>query len=165
MTGTDPHHAIGRLHFARGPGELRIWSAAQPPWSALHDCPVEVNILLEGTDDIGPADPALIGEILGRLDHYIGTALRFVRGALAADPAFFGLTPAESEPFRDLPVSEFPLDTPQLNFYAGEWHLRFAGGRLPVCDPYGLAVVFIGQRPLRVEDLSDATEEPERRHP
>ncbi|MEU3573790.1 hypothetical protein AB0E96_36030 [Kitasatospora sp. NPDC036755] len=148
---------IGRLVLGRGPDGLRVWSVEQAPWSALYGAPVEAAILLDGTDDVDQADLALVGEVLGRIDHYLETGLRFVREALAADPAFFGLTAARSEPYLGLPVTDFPLDHPRLDFHVDEWHLRFAEGRLPICDPYGLAVVFDGQRPLRVEDLSDAT--------
>ncbi|MFJ2781868.1 hypothetical protein [Kitasatospora sp. NPDC087315] len=157
MSSNVFRRGIGRLLFDRGPDELRVWSVAQVPRSTLYGAPVEANILLEGTDDIDQADLLLVGEVLGRLDHYLETGLRFVREALEADPAFFGLTEAESESYRGLPVADFPLDSPQLNFYIDEWHLRFAEGRMPICDPYGLVIVFNGQRPLKVEDLSDAT--------
>ncbi|MET8542530.1 hypothetical protein ABZW03_18015 [Kitasatospora sp. NPDC004799] len=151
------HPGIGRLLPGRGPDGLRLWSVAQAPRSALYGAPVEATILLEGTDDLDRADLALVGEVLGAIDRYLAAGLRFVREALAADPAFFGLTEAESEPYLGLPETDFPLDSPQLNFHLDEWHLHFAQGRLPICDPYGLAVVFDGQRPVRVEDLSDAT--------
>ncbi|MFD0410334.1 hypothetical protein [Kitasatospora sp. NPDC127116] len=148
---------IGQLLPDQGPDGLRVWSVARAPRSALYGAPVEATVLLEGTDDLDRADLPLVGEVLGRVDHYIGTGIRFVREQVEADPAFFGLTEAQARPYRGLPVADFPLDCPQLNFYLDEWHLRFAEGRLPICDPYGLAVVFDGQRPVRVEDLSDAT--------
>ncbi|MER8232842.1 hypothetical protein [Streptomyces sp. NPDC094049] len=121
----------------------------QVPESALYGGLVEVNILLEGADDIGEAYLGLVGEVVGRLDHYLETGLRLVREELEADPEFFGLTEAESESYRSVPVADFPVDSPQLNFYADEWHLRFTEGRLPACDPYGLVIAFKGQRPLR----------------
>ncbi|MFE6056753.1 hypothetical protein ACFQ6N_38960 [Kitasatospora sp. NPDC056446] len=149
---------IGWLHLDRGPDGLSVWSVAEAPRSALYEAAVEVNILLEGSDDIDRADLTLVGEVMGRIDHYLETGLRFVGEAVEADPAFFGLTEPEAESYRGLPATDVPLDSPQLNFYADEWHLRFAEGRLPICDPYGLAVVFHGQRPLRIDDLSDATD-------
>ncbi|MGV9263290.1 hypothetical protein ACWDRR_01340 [Kitasatospora sp. NPDC003701] len=30
------------------------------------------------------------------------------------------------------------------------------GGRLPICDPHVLAIVFDGRRPVRVQDLGEA---------
>ncbi|MGW2871818.1 hypothetical protein [Kitasatospora sp. NPDC001225] len=150
-------NGIGRLLPSRGPDGLRVWSIDQAPRSTLYGAPVEATILLEDTDDLDRADLPLVAEVLGRIDHYLETALHFVREAVAADPALFGLTEAESQPYLRLPAADFPLDSPQLNFYLDEWHLHFAEGRLPICDPYGLAVVFDGQQPLRVEDLSDAS--------
>ncbi|MEU1290101.1 hypothetical protein [Kitasatospora sp. NPDC005856] len=148
---------IGRLLLDRGPDGLRVWSVARTPRSALYGTPVEANILLEGTDDLDRADLPLVCEVLGRVDHYIETGIRFVREELQADPAFFGLTEEQSRPYLGLPAEDFPLDSPQLNFHLDEWHLRFAEGRLPICEPYGLSVVFDGRRPVRVEDLSEAT--------
>jgi hypothetical protein len=156
VSSTVFRSGIGRLRLERGPGDLRVWSVEQVPESALYGGLVEINLLLEGTDDIDAADLVLVGEVLGRLDHYLETGLRFVREALEADPEFFGLTEADTQSYRSVPDADFPLDAPQLNFYADEWHLRFAEGRLPICDPYGLVIVFNGQRPLRVEDVSDA---------
>ncbi|MFJ9695447.1 hypothetical protein [Kitasatospora sp. NPDC101183] len=149
MSSYDFRSGIGRLLLVPGPDGTTVRTVAEPPVSALFGAPVETNILLDAADDLDRADLPLIASVLGCLDQHLEAGLDFVRAALAADPAFFGLATA--------PAS-VELDSPQLNFYADdEWHLRFAEGNLPICDPYGLAVVFHGQRPMRVEDLSDAT--------
>ncbi|RGC67178.1 hypothetical protein C5N14_19920 [Micromonospora sp. MW-13] len=158
MTSTVSRPGIGPLIFDRGPGALRVWAAQRPPHSSLYSEPVEVNILLDGTDDLDRADLPLIVEVLGRVDHYLEAGLRFVHRTLLSDPALFGLTEAELDSYRDFRVEEFPLASPELNFYLDEWHIRFADGRLPICHPYGLAVTFHRWTPVRVDDLSDSEE-------
>ncbi|MFJ5117993.1 hypothetical protein [Kitasatospora sp. NPDC088548] len=50
------------------------------------------------------------------------------------------------------------LDAPEVDVHTDGWLLRFAEGGLPLCEPYGVGVVFEGLRPVRVEDLSEAEE-------
>lgn len=146
---------IGRLTPRPAPAGLRMWTVDHPPTSALYDAPVDAQILLEHSDDLDRADLALIAEVLAGVDGILVAALRFVREALRGDPAFFGLTAAEAAPLLDGEVSGIPLESPQFVFHDDSWLLRFEG-RLPVCDPYGLAVLFEGTRPVGLEDLSRA---------
>lgn len=145
---------IGPLEYSRGPAGLRLWSLEQPPHSALYDDLVVADILLDGTDDLDRADLALVAEVLGGIDVHLEAALRFVHQALLDDPSFFGLAEADLGPYREGRAVDLPLGAPHLTFNAAgeEWLLRFAEGRLPVCEPYGLIVSFDGLRPVRVED-------------
>ncbi|MFE2728701.1 hypothetical protein [Kitasatospora sp. NPDC059327] len=152
------HPGIGALLTVPGPDGLRILTPELPPVSSRYGAPVEVAILLERGDDLDRVDLALVAEVLGRVDHYLTLGLGFVRGAMEADPGFFGLTAAELARHRGPGPADVPLEAPQLTFYVDTWHLRFAEGRLPICAPYGLAIVFDGHRPVRVEDLSEATD-------
>ncbi|MFJ9951290.1 hypothetical protein [Kitasatospora sp. NPDC091207] len=152
------HPGIGALLLVPGPDGLRVWTPEHPPAGSRYGAPVEANILLEHGDDLDQVDLALVAEVLGRVDHYLTLGLGFVRGALEDDPGFFGLTAAELGRYRGPGPADVPLEEPQLNFYVDAWHLRFAEGRLPICDPYGLAVVFDGHRPVRIEDLSEAAD-------
>ena len=34
-----------------------------------------------------------------------------------------------------------------------QWLLRFAEGALDICEPFGIGVIFEGERPLRMENL------------
>jgi len=99
----------------------------------------------------GPEGLSLLASVAADVDDHIGRALAFVHERLLAEPDFFGLTS------WDLTVDDLPLDTPQLNFYVGdEWILHFQRGGLPICEPYGLAVVFEGHDPVRIDDLTDS---------
>jgi len=146
---------IGPFTAQPGPEGESIWSPPAAISSSLFDDPVEVNVLLpEGRS----ADSALIATVLGDMDHYLLVGLRFLHTELIADPASFGSTPAGVRRFERFDPTTFPVDRPQLNFYDGiEWLLRFAEGGLPICEPYGVAVVFVNHEPVRVEDLRDST--------
>ena len=55
----------------------------------------------------------------------------------------------------DVPVCDLPFELPQCTFYARDtqWLMRFAEGALDICEPFGIGVIFEGERPLRVENL------------
>ncbi|MFC8385984.1 hypothetical protein [Nocardia sp. NPDC057272] len=146
---------IGPFTAQPGPEDESTWSPQAAISSSLFDDPVEVNVVLpEGRS----ADSALIATVLGDLDHYLLLGLRFLHTGLIADPASFGSTPADMHLLERFDPTTFPVDRPQLNFYDGtEWLLRFAEGGLPICEPYGVAVIFVNQEPVRVEDLRDST--------
>lgn len=145
---------IGPLTAQPGPEGETLWSPLAAISSSLFDDPLEVNVLLaEGRS----ADSTLIATVLGNPDHYLLLALRFLHTELITDPTSLGSTPAEVRRFERFDPTTFPVDRPQLNFYDGtEWLLRFTDGGLPICEPYGVAVVFENHEPVRVEDLRDA---------
>lgn len=133
-----------------------LWQPTPLPHSALLDQPVEVNLLLEDDAPLTALDLDLVARVVREVDTYVAAALEHLHAHLAADPAFYGLTPGAAADLVARPAADLPLERAQANFYADEWHLRFAEGDLPLCDPYGVSVVFAGTRPVRVEDLSDA---------
>jgi hypothetical protein len=144
---------VGPFILKSGPEGLSHWRLARPLPSHVYPPSVAVNVLLEGPEDLSDVDVALLALVAADVDDHIGRALAFVHERLLADPGFFGLTSSES--FRSM--DDVPLDTPQLNFYVGdEWILHFQRGGLPICEPYGLAVVFEGHDPVRIDDLTDS---------
>ncbi|GAA4071814.1 hypothetical protein [Actinomadura miaoliensis] len=147
---------IGKLICERGPGAVRLWGVERPADSSLYGMPVQATIVLEGSEELDQADLPLVAEVLGDVDRYLEAGLRFMHGTLVGDPAFFGLAEADIDPYRELRATDLPVDSPQLNFYVDEWHIRFAEGRFPICHPYGIAVAFEQRTPIRVDDLSDA---------
>jgi len=144
---------IGSFILESGPSGPALWSLARPVASALYAEPVPVNVVLESTESPDDVDLALVTAVLSSLDDHIGRALTFVHGRLLVDPSSFGLTSAS--PY--VTVDDVPVDLPQVNFYVGdEWILHFQRGRLPICEPYGMGVVFSRHNPVRIDDLTDA---------
>lgn len=146
----------GLVPVAEGPGGLRVWGVAEPPRSGLYGAPVEVNVLLEAGEEPERLDLSLLGEVVADVDRFVGAALGLVRRVLAAEPEVLGLTAEEAGRHLAGSDAELPLGAPQIDFHLDGWQLRFTEGALPVCDPYGAAVVFDGLRPVRFEDLRDA---------
>ncbi|MFB7476957.1 hypothetical protein [Kitasatospora sp. NPDC056184] len=128
--------SVGPLvRVCEGPGGLTVWGVAEPErWA------VGVNVMLEAGEDVGAVDPGLLGEVLADSERLVAEARRFACAAL-------GVTEEQAG-----------LDAPEVNVYTDGWMLRFAEGDLPLCEPYGVGVVFEGLRPVRLEDLSGAEE-------
>ncbi|SEM02583.1 hypothetical protein SAMN05444583_12023 [Rhodococcus maanshanensis] len=149
---------VGLFTAEPGPDGQSAWSPQKSVFSALFAAPVEVNVLLA---DGQSADLDLIAEVLGDVDSFLLTGLHFLHSALTADPETFGLDPTDAAKLQPFDPTAFPVDMPQLNFYAEadtEWLMRFAQGLLPICEPYGVAVAFAGSEPARVEDLSESAQ-------
>ncbi|MEV0679782.1 hypothetical protein AB0I60_24975 [Actinosynnema sp. NPDC050436] len=152
MTATVP--GIGPLHHEHGPDGLSMWTVLEPPHSALYDAPVDAHVLVEGSDRLDGVDLDLVAAVLADVDAHVEAALRFAHAALLEDPAFFGWQ--DAGPHRTFDAAAFPLGDPQLNFYPDGWLMRFAEGGFPICEPYGLAVVFDRHAPVGVESLADS---------
>ncbi|MET9351151.1 hypothetical protein [Streptomyces termitum] len=121
------------MRVADGPGGLSVWGVAEPErWG------VEVHVLLEAGEDVGAVDLGLLGEVLARLDDVVAEARRFVGAELG------------------VPEERVAVEAPEVDVYADGWMLRFTKGDLPICEPYGVGVVFEGLRPVRLEDLREA---------
>jgi hypothetical protein len=105
-------------------------------------------VLLEHSDTLYDADLSLLTEILDDIDGYLHKATAYVRTRVAEDPAFFGLTEQREPNLREAEIGV--VDT--------GWYVRFAQGDLPICDPYGLLVDFVGREPTGVQDISDPEE-------
>jgi hypothetical protein len=155
MVTTVSRPGIGSMTLEPGPEGSSVWTLARPGYSALYKELVAVSVVLEDADDLDGVDWDLVAEVRDNPDRYLEAALRFVHGEVLADPAGFGLTVDDLDPYRrEFDVERFPLDLPRMTFYADhEWVLHFQGGRLPVCDPYGLIVMFDRHRPARLEGI------------
>jgi hypothetical protein len=155
-TETTSRPGVGDLVLERGPGELRVWHVAAPP-ASRSGARVDVDLVLDGDEDLDAVDLSLVAEVLGDVDAVLGAALEFVHESVQDHPDFFGVAGEDLAALRDAPAAELPLREPRLVFYAGdEWLVVFTEGELPVCDPYGLGVAFDRRRPVRVEDLNEA---------
>jgi hypothetical protein len=93
---------------------------------------------------------------LGAVQLHLDAALALLADRLASDPAFFGASIEQAARCLALGPAGLPFGRPELTFYDHEsWLMRFTEGRLPVCDPFGIGVVFQGQQPRSIEDLSE----------
>ena len=127
-----------------------IWYAEAKLESAIFG---QVAFCLVSTDRAGANDETtlLAGRIASDIDQHIKEALAFLKDELRR-----GRFLSEDElSLLDVPVCNLPFSSPQCTFYAGDkqWLMRFAGGELDICEPYGIGVIFEGEKPLRLENL------------
>ena len=98
----------------------------------------------------------LAERIASNIDRYVKEALVFLKDELRR-----GRFLSKDElKLLDVPVCELPFSSPQCTFYAGDkqWLMRFAEGELDICEPYGIGVIFEGERPLCLENLELSSE-------
>ena len=113
----------------------------------------QVLFCLVSTDGAGADDETtLLAERIAKdIDQHIKEALVFLKDELRR-----GRFLSKDElSLLDVPVFELPFSSPQCTFYAGDkqWLMRFAEGALDICEPYGIGVIFEGERPLCLENL------------
>ena len=113
----------------------------------------QVPFCLVSTDgaDVDNETILLVQSIGQDINWYIKEALTFLqdelrRGCLLSKDELRAL---------DVPVCDLPFESPQCTFYAQDrqWLMRFAEGALDICEPFGIGVVFEGEKPLRLENL------------
>ena len=114
----------------------------------------EVPFCLVSADaaDVVDDETILLAQRIARdIDRYVKDALVFLRDELRRE---YRLSEDELR-LLDVPVCDLPFELPQCTFYARDtqWLLRFAEGALDICEPFGIGVIFEGERPLRLENL------------
>ena len=98
----------------------------------------------------------LAERIAKNIDQHIKEALVFLKDELGRG---YSLSDDELS-LLDVPVCELPFSSPQCTFYTRnkQWLMRFAGGELDICEPYGIGVIFECEKPLRLENLELSSE-------
>ena len=101
--------------------------------------------------DVDDETILLVQRIAQDIDRYIKDALTFLREKLKQKC----LLNKDELRALDVPVCDLPLSSPQCTFYAHDkqWLMRFADGALDICEPFGIGVIFEGEKPLRLENL------------
>ena len=118
----------------------------------------QVAFCLVSTDraDVDDETTLLAERIASDIDRYVKEALTFLKDELRR-----GRFLSKDElSLLDVPVCELPFSAPQCTFYARDkqWLMRFAEGELDICEPYGVGVIFEGEKPLRLENLELSSE-------
>ena len=132
-----------------------IWYAEVKLKSAIFG---QVPFCLVSTDGAGADDETtlLAERIASDIDRYVKEALAFLKDELRR-----GCFLSEDElKLLDLPVCKLPFSSPQCTFYARDkqWLMRFAEGALDICEPFGIGVIFEGEKPLCLENLELSSE-------
>ena len=127
-----------------------IWYAEMKLMSEIFG---QVTFCLVSTDmaDVDDETTLLVERIASDIDRYVKEALIFLKDELRR-----GCFLSEDElNLLDVPVFNLPFSSPQCTFYARDkqWLMRFAEGALDICEPYGVGVIFEGQKPLCLENL------------
>ena len=118
----------------------------------------QVPFCLVSTDGAEADDETtlLAERIVGDIDRYVKEALVFLK-----DEFRRGCFLSKDElSLLDVPICNLPFSSPQCTFYARDrqWLMRFAKGELDICEPYGIGVIFEGEKPLRLENLELSSE-------
>lgn len=113
----------------------------------------QVTFCLVSTDGAEADDETtlLVERIARDIDRHIKEALIFLKDELRRG-RFLN---KDEIKLLDVPVCELPFSSPQCTYYARDkqWLMRFADGELDICEPYGIGVIFEGEKPLRLENL------------
>ena len=132
-----------------------IWYAEMKLESAIFG---QVVFYLVSADraDVDNETILLAEKIAQDIDRHIKEALAFLKDELRQ-----GCFLSKDEiKLLDAPVCELPFSSPQCTFYAHDkqWLMRFAEGELGICEPYGIGVIFEGEKPLCLENLELSSE-------
>ena len=132
-----------------------IWYAETGLKSEIFE---QVAFCLVSTDraDVDDETTLLAERIASDIDRYVKEALVFLKDELRR-----GRFLSEDElKLLDTPVCKLPFSSPQCTFYTRDkqWLMRFAEGELDICEPYGIGVIFEGEKPLCLENLELSSE-------
>ncbi|WP_148814959.1 hypothetical protein [Campylobacter concisus] len=118
----------------------------------------QVTFCLVSTDgaDVDDETILLAERNASDIDRHIKEALIFLKDELRRG-RFLSKDELSS---LDVPVCDLPFSSPQCTFYAHDkqWLMRFAEGALDICEPYGIGVIFEGEKPLCLENLELSSE-------
>ena len=113
----------------------------------------QVEFCLVSTDgaDVDDETTLLAERIASDIDRYIKESLAFLKDELGREHCLS----KDELSLLDVPVCDLPFSSPQCTFYAcdKQWLMRFAEGELDICEPYGIGVIFEGEKPLCLENL------------
>ena len=113
----------------------------------------QVAFCLVSTDmaDVDDETALLAERIAKDIDQHIKEALVFLKDELRRG-CFLNMDELK---LLDVPVCDLPFSSPQCTFYARDkqWLMRFAEGELDICEPYGIGVIFEGEKLLCLENL------------
>ena len=127
-----------------------IWYAEAKLESAIFG---QVAFCLVSTDgaDVDDETILLAERIASDIDRYVKEALIFLKDELRRGR----FLSRDELKLLDVSVCELPFSSPQCTFYAHDkqWLMRFADGALDICEPFGIGVIFEGEKPLRLENL------------
>lgn len=107
--------------------------------------------LVSTSADVDKKSILLAEQIAQDIDQHIKEALAFLKDELRR-----GCFLSQNElKLLDMPVCDLPFSSPQCTFYSHDkqWLMRFAEGALDICEPFGIGVIFEGEKPLRLENL------------
>ena len=118
----------------------------------------QVEFCLVSTDgaDVDDETTLLAERIASDIDRYIKESLAFLKDELRR-----GRFLSKDEiKLLDVSVCDLPFSSPQCTFYTRDkqWLMRFAEGELDICEPYGIGVIFEGEKPLCLENLELSSE-------
>ncbi|WP_148822080.1 hypothetical protein [Campylobacter concisus] len=101
--------------------------------------------------DVDDETILLVQRIAQDIDRHIKDALTFLQDELKQKC----LLSKDELKLLDVPVCDLPFSSPQCTFYVRDkqWLMRFAEGALDICEPFGIGVIFEGEKPLRLENL------------
>jgi hypothetical protein len=112
----------------------------------------QVSLVIEPAAVPDSAVLELAADVSVRFGEFARVAADYLRDGLrdprhGLDGVELGLLDAEEAPFGE----------PEAVVWAdGTWMLRFAESRLDIADPFGIGVLFTGETPDAIEDLSEA---------
>lgn len=107
--------------------------------------------LVSTSADVDKKSILLAEQIAQDIDQHIKEALAFLKDELRRG-RFLSKDELRA---LDVPVCDLPFESLQCTFYAQDkqWLMRFAEGALDICEPFGIGVIFEGEKPLRLENL------------
>ena len=127
-----------------------IWYGETVLKSEIFDQVPFCLVSIDGAD-VDDETTLLAERIAQDIDRYIKEALIFLKDELGREHCLSD----DELSLLDLPVCKLPFSSPQCTFYAGDkqWLMRFAEGKLDICEPYGIGVIFEDEKPLCLENL------------